>query len=415
MKRVLMVAFHYPPAANSTGWQRAYYFSKYFQKYGWEPIVLTANYRAYEHHDSDLEKLIPPQFRVVRSFALDSFRHLSIGGKYFRWAALPDRWITWVPDSVVRGVRLVKKYRPQIIYSTFPIPTAILIGFLVHRLTGVPWVVDLRDPMIEHDYPVVASMRKVYSWLERIAVRNASRLVFNAPSAAKLYIQRYGATINGKTEVVLNGFDETLFRRLPVATTKPNTKENILKIVHTGLLYSNCRNPVPLIEAVSRLKKEGDPCVNNVKFEFIGHKQRDYSNVLSDNSVSEYFGFYPHVSLNEALNACASADALLIMQGRGVNYQIPGKIYEYMQFNKPILGLTSQQGDTASVLRNVGGSTIVEMENSEAIYKVLPRFIKCIKEGTSSAQDESRLMKYTWKAAAERFAKILDDTVPAIS
>ena len=39
MKRVLMIAFHYPPASVSSGIQRTLKFSAYLPELGWEPSV----------------------------------------------------------------------------------------------------------------------------------------------------------------------------------------------------------------------------------------------------------------------------------------------------------------------------------------------------------------------------------------
>ena len=39
------------------------------------------------------------------------------------------------------------------ILSTYPTATAVMIGYLLHRLTGKPWIVDFRDSMTEEGYP----------------------------------------------------------------------------------------------------------------------------------------------------------------------------------------------------------------------------------------------------------------------
>ena len=39
MKRVLMIAYHYPPASISSGIQRTLKFSTYLPELGWQPSV----------------------------------------------------------------------------------------------------------------------------------------------------------------------------------------------------------------------------------------------------------------------------------------------------------------------------------------------------------------------------------------
>ena len=54
MKRVLMIAYHFPPLAGSSGIQRTLRFVQHLPKFGWEPLVLLTNARAYEHTSHDL-------------------------------------------------------------------------------------------------------------------------------------------------------------------------------------------------------------------------------------------------------------------------------------------------------------------------------------------------------------------------
>src|SRR4051794_35891220 len=82
VKRVLMVAFHFPPSAGSSGIQRTLRFVQHLPALGWEPVVLTAHPRAHERTSNDLMDEVPSGVKVVRAFALDAARHLSIRGRY---------------------------------------------------------------------------------------------------------------------------------------------------------------------------------------------------------------------------------------------------------------------------------------------------------------------------------------------
>src|SRR5712664_704149 len=124
MSRVLMVAYHYPPCFGSSGIQRTLKFSRYLPDGGWDPIILTAHPRAYPDTNSAQLSEIPSGLPVHRAFALDAARHLVFGRHYSRWLALPDRWGSWWPGGVVAGLRLVRRYRPAVLWSTYPIATA---------------------------------------------------------------------------------------------------------------------------------------------------------------------------------------------------------------------------------------------------------------------------------------------------
>src|SRR5438132_13514328 len=145
MKKVLMIAFHFPPYSGGSGIHRTLKFTRYLPEFGWQPIVLTASRQAYGARAKD-DYQIPKGVEVARAFALDTKRHLSLRGKYFQSLALPDQWVTWWPGAVALGCNLIRKHRPDVIWSTYPIATAHLIGLTLYRLIGIPWVAYIRDP-----------------------------------------------------------------------------------------------------------------------------------------------------------------------------------------------------------------------------------------------------------------------------
>ena len=145
-----MVAYHYPPFGGGSGIHRTLKFSRYLSEYGWQPIVLTISPHAYPLREK-AQHSVPAGVLTARAFALDTARHLSFRGAYPQWMAIPDRWVTWWPSAVGIGASLIRKHRPQAIWSTFPIATAHMIGLALHRVSGLPWVADFRDPMVEVD------------------------------------------------------------------------------------------------------------------------------------------------------------------------------------------------------------------------------------------------------------------------
>src|SRR6185295_18814484 len=129
-----MVAFHYPPFSGGSGIHRTLKFTQYLPEFGWQPVVLTASRQAYRSQNG--QRAIPQGIEIARAFALDTKRHLSFRGKYLQSLALPDQWVSWWPAAVARGLSLIRRHRPKVIWSTYPIATAHLIGLTLHRLTG---------------------------------------------------------------------------------------------------------------------------------------------------------------------------------------------------------------------------------------------------------------------------------------
>ena len=78
MKRILLIAFHYPPVKGSSGLQRTLSFSQYLPQFGWQPAVLSVHPRAYNKVSDEQLSEIPKECQVVRAFGLDTSRHLSL-------------------------------------------------------------------------------------------------------------------------------------------------------------------------------------------------------------------------------------------------------------------------------------------------------------------------------------------------
>ena len=216
MRRVLMVSFQFPPMAGSSGVQRALRFAQQLPALGWSPSVLTAHPRAHAHTGDDLLEEIPPELPVRRAFALDAARHLSIGGRYPGFLARPDRWHSWLLGAVPAGLRLIRQTRPDAIWSTYPIPTAHLVGYWLSRLSGLPWVADFRDPMAHDGYPADPVLWRSFAAVERKVFARAARCTFTTPGAARLYARRFPAAAD-RLRVIENGYSEAAFQQAVAA------------------------------------------------------------------------------------------------------------------------------------------------------------------------------------------------------
>src|SRR5262249_42713536 len=127
MKQILYVAYHFPPQSGSSGLLRSLKYCRYLPETGWQPTVLSVNPIAYERTEQSLLREIPSEVSVIRAFALDTRRHLSIKGRYVKWMGLPDRWASWCLSAVPAGLFTIYRKRVEIIFTTFPIATAVLI------------------------------------------------------------------------------------------------------------------------------------------------------------------------------------------------------------------------------------------------------------------------------------------------
>jgi hypothetical protein len=241
VNNVLMIAFHFPPFQGSSGVLRTWNFCRYLPRLGWRPLLLTADERVYGNSRQAAGKglQIPPGLQMWRTTAFDAARNFSIGGRYPRMLALPDRWASWYFSAVARALRIVRSHSPRVIWSTYPIATTHLVAHTVHRLTGIPWVADFRDSMTEPGYPANFWDRRAYLAIEKRTVRRADQIVFTTPGTQSMYLQRYAALARERTAVIPNGYGEEDFAaaaRVPAA--RPAHRKARLLMVIWCFMYS---------------------------------------------------------------------------------------------------------------------------------------------------------------------------------
>jgi glycosyltransferase involved in cell wall biosynthesis len=409
VKRVLMIAYHYPPLRGSSGIQRTLKFSRYLPEFGWDPIVLTAHPRAYSSTGNDQIGEIPDRVPVHRAFALDTSRHLSVMGRYPGLLALPDRWISWWLGAVPAGLRLIRQHRPDAIWSTYPIATAHLIGLSLHRLTGIPWVADFRDPMTEPDYPPNPFTRRIARWIEGQTIAHCARAVCTTPGTVDLYETGFPHIPASRFSLIENGYDEENFAAAGAGAeaTTPNGKPFVL--VHSGIIYPSERDPIPLFEALAALLQQRliSPCSLKVVLRATCHDE--YLRQLTDRyGIGGIVSLAPPISYREALSEMLAADGLLILQASNCNRQVPAKLYEYLRARRPILALTDPAGDTAITLENAGIDTIARLDSKDEIMRALLRFLALAKRNEAPIATMEKVLASSRRSRTEELATILD-------
>ena len=384
MQRVLIIAYHFPPLAGSSGIQRTLRFVQHLPKFGWEPIVLSAHPRAYERTSNDLMSDIPEGTVVRRAFALDTARHLSIAGRYIGAMARPDRWVSWKIGAIREGMQMINEFKPQAIWSTYPIATAHLIASELQRRSGLPWIADFRDPMAQDGYPADPLVWKSYKSIEEKTLSTACYSTFTTPSAAEMYQKEYPQTVE-RIVVLENGYDEETFSGIEKAgVTHQSIFPGAVTLLHSGIVYPIERDPSQLFEALGRLKRTNRIKPGMLKIRFRAAVHDDLLNALAaQHNITDIIDCQPPIPYREALLEMLNAEGLLVMQASSCNEQIPAKIYEYLRAKRPILALTDPIGDTASTLRNAGIESIARLDSATEIEDALIAFIDAMERGKS--------------------------------
>lgn len=135
-----MVSAHFPPDT-SAATHRVRLIAPHLPKYGWDPTVVSVDPRDYEGRlDPELVRLVPDDLQVIRSRAWSArwTRRLGAGDLGVR-----AFWGLW---GACRQQLEAEPYEALFItmYPTYPA----LLGPLLKRRFGIPFILDYQDPWV---------------------------------------------------------------------------------------------------------------------------------------------------------------------------------------------------------------------------------------------------------------------------
>ena len=414
VRRILMIAYHFPPLQGSSGIQRTLGFAHHLPASGWQPSILSVHPRAYARTGADQFDELDPLLPVARTWAIDSARHLALRGRYPAWLALPDRWIWWWFSAVPAGLRQIRRQRPAVLWSSYPIATAHLIGLTLHRLTGIPWIADQRDPMTDGAYPADPRTHRLHRWIEDQIVRHSAGLVCTTPGAVAAYRQRYPAAPPERFCLIENGYDEDSFARAEAALAGVSISaaapaNAVFQLLHSGLIYPSERDPTALLAALATLHASGE--LSSANFQLLlrasghdGHLRQ----LIAHHGLGAIVALAPPLPYRAALAEMLGADGLLLLQASNCNAQIPAKLYEYLRAGRPILALTDAGGDSAATLRRAGIDHIAALDSAPAIVAALRRFLHQARNHHTQLPCRTTLAQHSRGARTLELAHLLE-------
>jgi glycosyltransferase involved in cell wall biosynthesis len=373
--KVLLVTMYFPPAGGG-GVQRPLKVATHLPSFGIETHVLAPDDPKWVHRDDEATpptqawvhrvRYHGPRGRIPSEelYALEGVDRLRYqAGSLFRRALIPDKAVTWVPNAIPAAIRIVKREGIDAVLTTSPPNSINLIGAAVKQATGVKWIADLRDPLIaDADNPVErlpARMKEnVQRLVARVVASQADAIVTAWDGIAdeiRAFEPRAGIT------VIPNGADFDDFEGLGY------TPGERFRITHTGSFFGK-RNPRPFLTALS------ESALENVVARFVGEltaRDREWAEALG---LGDRLELLPFVSRRRSLAYQRDSEALLMLlpeAGERGAPVLPGKIFEYLAAERPILAAVPPAGAAAKLIREAGAGVIVAPDDVGGIREAL--------------------------------------------
>jgi len=366
MKRLLLVSYYFPPhlVPESLLVART---AKSLARFGWDITVLTNREKVPRTRtDYSLLASMPSSLTMRR---IGGFEHLfPFGGSgIMNPFGLPEVEFLWILSARFAGNKLLHKNTFDIIHSWATCHTSNIVGLLLKRDSGLPWVAHFSDPWVDNPYfSFNTKQSQVIKHLEEAVIREADAVVFTTDETVEMVMSKYPVAWQHKAKVISHGYDADFSSLI---NSKPLTRERI-RIVYTGSFYGK-RSPEFFLHALMLLQNSLIPAS---KFDviFVGEICKTYQDMSVQLGLSDNVSFTGSKSFIESLKFAASADVLLVIDAPNSDGSVflPSKLVDYLMFEKPILGLTPKQGASANLLRELG-CLVVEPDDVEGIVDTL--------------------------------------------
>lgn len=413
MKKVLMIANQFPPMGGA-GVQRSVKFVKHLRTFGYEPVVLTRDIGNMQLKDETLLADIPEGVKIYRTKPLESPELggiLRIPGKVLGKIVIPDTSYFWYRNSRKTALEIVKNENIDIVYTTSAPYSDHLLGlYIKENIPEVKWAADFRDEWTNNPYfldnPHNRFRSKIEKDMEHRVMTEADILITNTPVMRENFIRNNG--ISGDNFYVIpNGYDIEDFAGMDTASKPVNEK---FTMVYTGALYGR-RKPDNFFRALSELKKEGAVDTGEVMVKLIGNYHNDKLQAQIDGfGLTECFEIVGYVPHNVCIQHQISADALILIEGsdRGADAFYTGKIFEYMNTNRPVAAVLPH-GCAADLVRESRIGEVADADSVPEIKNVIKGYYDKWKEGTLSFDpDRSVIERYERKKLTEALAAAFD-------
>jgi glycosyltransferase involved in cell wall biosynthesis len=436
---ILVFAYVFPPDAGS-GTYRTLYFANEWARLGDDVTIVTVKEDCFLTTalvDRGLCKEVRPSIRVVRASAMRPLQRLLELRSAFRrkkskiletdpgkgteldssrrahgilrqfkdtitdLLSCPDEHIGWAPDAVRRGYGITKATRVDCIYATGGPWSGLLAATVLHKLCGIPLVLDFRDPWATNPNLSAKSRlsRSLQARMESVCVRSARMVIANTEELRQDFTRRYARMDSNRFATVTNGFEQ-----IPGKDIGSNDR---LTLVHAGELYLS-RNPLNFLRAVVDLVNRGTIPVNKLKIQLVGGIEINdaaMESELSSGVLRSVLEIKPRVSHDEVLSIQQSASALLLIQP-GFPLQVPRKLYEYLSLARPILAIAEPRSATARMVNELGAGYVAD-DSVDAIKTAIVELYRAWESGAMPTVVENKLLAYSNRYLSSKLRNIM--------
>ena len=423
-KKVLIVTYYWPPAGGP-GVQRWLKFVKYLPDFNIEPIVYTPDNPNYPIVDNSLLHEVSENITILKRPIREPYKlaamiskktstamrkgfipdpknqnlieriMLFIRGNFF----IPDARIGWVAPSVQYLSGYIQKNNIGTLITTGPPHSLHLIGLELKKTLGLRWIADFRDPWTSIGYQkhlkLTKRSKRKHKALEREVLQTADQIIVTS-NITKLDFENL---TNVPVEVITNGYD---YEPMPNITL-----DEKFSLSHIGSLLSE-RNPIILWQVLRELIDENDVFASSFQLNLVGAVSEAVVRSIHQYGLEHYMnstGYIPHA---DSLRYQRQSQLLLLIEidSKETTCIVPGKLFEYMVSNRPIVALGPKGSEVERIIKDTNTGKYLLYSDRDRLKEVLLHYFTAYKKGELESHGIG-LQKYARKSLTGVLSKLI--------
>lgn len=423
-KKILIITYYWPPAGGP-GVQRWLKFVKYLPDFGVQPIVYIPENPTYPIVDENLvkevsDKAIILKQKIFEPYQLASFlsknktkkmnsgiipnqKKQSFLDKVFLWIRgnlfIPDARFFWVKPSVSYLEKYIIENNIDTIVTSGPPHSLHLIGLELKQKLNLKWFADFRDPWTTIGYHKSLRLSQTaaqkHKELESQVLNTADTIIVTSKTTKT----EFEALTAKPIAVITNGFD--------IEKVEKQTLDTKFSLAHIGSFLS-ARNPKLLWESLVELIAEIPDFKTHLEIKLIGAVSQEVLETISQFGLNDYLNNLGYVSHEEAIAHQRKSQVLLLIEidSEETKSIIPGKLFEYMVSNRPIIAIGPNGSDFAEIITDTNTGVFFDYSEKVKLKNLILGFYNQYLEGKLQSHGVG-LQKYSRKNLTEQLVQLL--------
>jgi glycosyltransferase involved in cell wall biosynthesis len=405
--------------------QRWLKFVKYLPDFGVQPIVYVPENPTYPIVDEGLQKDVSDQAIILKNSIFEPYQLASFLSKsstqkissgiipaikkqtlfqrLLLWIRgnifIPDARYLWVKPSVRYLKEYIKENQIDTIITSGPPHSLHLIGLQLKKELPITWLADFRDPWTTIGYHKALKLssyaKKKHKRLESEVLKSADVIIVTSKTTKEEF-----KTLTSKPiEVITNGYD--------TENVAKQTLDEKFSLAHIGSFLSD-RNPIVLWEVLSELVNEIADFKLHFQLKLIGKVSQEILDTITRYNLQDYVLNLGYVSHQEALEHQRKSQVLLLIEIDSPETKsiIPGKVFEYLVSERPIIAIGPEGSDFAEIITSTNTGVFFTYDEKDKLKKTISSYFELYLDNKLKVYPVG-LQQYSRKALTEQLSQLL--------